>query len=254
MTGDEQNYEVISKMSLRELMELVETHPHYLADGYYRGYDKAICKRWEELCIVDEDREKNEAALQARVKVLEQELTKLQAANANLTYFIPERPSSMSSLEWDGWNACVDEIKFQQDEARKSGAISFTVIDEYDDCNLPKKIYQMPKEPCGLPGPIGPSHCGWCSTCTAPWEAPKGEDHPNPVVLALVEKQAAQSEGEFWSQLADDLGAKQVPKVTPNEAEPKKECVACEGWGSISTGIDHAPTTQCRACGGSGMK
>lgn len=239
MTGnDQQNYEVISKMSLRELMELVETHPQYLADGYYRGYDEAICKRWEELCIAVEDREKNEAALQDRVKVLEQELAQLQLANGSIIYFVPGRPSSMSSLEWDGWNACVDEIKFQQDEANKKRA----------------EARGTPMEPCGLPGPIGPNHCGWCATCTAPWEAPKGEDHPNPVVRALVEKQAAQSEGEFWSQLADDLGAKQVPKVTPNEAEPKKECVACEGWGSISTGIDHAPTTQCRACGGSGMK
>lgn len=31
-----------------------------------------------------------------------------------------------------------------------------------------------------------------------------------------------------------------------------KDCPVCDGWGSVSTGIDEAPSTLCKACGGNG--
>lgn len=236
--SDEQAYAEIAKMDLRGLMEVVEQNPHYLADPYYRGYDKAILARWEELCIDDEDGEEVVKALQARIKVLEKELDDLKTASANITYYIPKKTCSMSSLEHDGWQACVDEIENAQYEANKAAqdAIDYTQA--------------MPKEPCGLDGPIGPNHCGWCSTCTAPWE------HPNAVIRALAMRQTKQSEGDFWSRLGDDMGVAPEAKPTPQVEVPseKDACVVCEGWGSVSTGITEAPTTTCNKCEGTGKK
>lgn len=31
-----------------------------------------------------------------------------------------------------------------------------------------------------------------------------------------------------------------------------KDCPVCDGWGSVSTGIDEAPSTLCKACDGNG--
>lgn len=225
--SDEQNYAEIAKLDLRGLMEVVEQNPHYLTDSYYRGYDLAILARWEELCIDDENGEAVEKALQDRIKVLEKELSDLKTANANITYFIPKKTTSMSSLEHDGWQACVDEIEYAQEQAFKAA--------QEAEANKP-----MPKEPCGLDGPIGPNHCGWCSTCTAPWE------HPAAVERAKVLAQAAKSEGEFWSEVAT--------KNQPHAPSESDMCVYCEGWGSVSTGITEAPTTNCNKCDGTGKK
>ena len=36
------------------------------------------------------------------------------------------------------------------------------------------------------------------------------------------------------------------------EVEEPKDCPVCDGWGSISTDIDEAPSTLCKACDGNG--
>lgn len=48
-TGDEIEYTKISKMSALELLNYVLDSPHLLTDSYYRGYDTAIYKRYDEL-------------------------------------------------------------------------------------------------------------------------------------------------------------------------------------------------------------
>ncbi len=46
---DEAEYRRIARMSVVELLEHVIHNPHLLTDSYYRGYDTAIYKRYEEL-------------------------------------------------------------------------------------------------------------------------------------------------------------------------------------------------------------
>lgn len=36
------------------------------------------------------------------------------------------------------------------------------------------------------------------------------------------------------------------------EDDEPKDCPVCDGWGSVSTGIDEAPSTLCKACDGNG--
>lgn len=38
----------------------------------------------------------------------------------------------------------------------------------------------------------------------------------------------------------------------PEDADEPRDCPVCEGWGSVSTGIDEAPSTLCKACDGNG--
>jgi hypothetical protein len=38
----------------------------------------------------------------------------------------------------------------------------------------------------------------------------------------------------------------------PSKAQVQKACPACDGWGTISTGIDEAPSTNCKKCDGTG--
>lgn len=40
--------------------------------------------------------------------------------------------------------------------------------------------------------------------------------------------------------------------AAPDEEAPPKDCPVCDGWGSVSTGIDEAPSTLCKACDGNG--
>ncbi|MNT96993.1 hypothetical protein D3C72_2392140 [compost metagenome] len=36
------------------------------------------------------------------------------------------------------------------------------------------------------------------------------------------------------------------------QSQTQKACAACDGWGTISTGIDEAPSTNCKKCDGTG--
>lgn len=47
-------------------------------------------------------------------------------------------------------------------------------------------------------------------------------------------------------------GNKAKRRIAVIEAAKPKACVACDGWGTISTGIDEAPSTNCNKCGGTG--
>lgn len=49
LTGDEAEYAKIALMSESELLDYVMCHAYYLTDGYYRGFDTAIQKRYSEL-------------------------------------------------------------------------------------------------------------------------------------------------------------------------------------------------------------
>jgi hypothetical protein len=44
-TGDELEYERISQLTTRQLLDYVLEHPSYLTDSYYRGFDSAIYSR-----------------------------------------------------------------------------------------------------------------------------------------------------------------------------------------------------------------
>lgn len=41
------------------------------------------------------------------------------------------------------------------------------------------------------------------------------------------------------------------PPTAVTEYAPR-DCPVCDGWGSVSTGIDEAPSTLCKACDGNG--
>jgi len=57
-------------------------------------------------------------------------------------------------------------------------------------------------------------------------------------------------------QLGDDwaLQIQSLIKSHGNaeEEDEPKDCPVCDGWGSVSTGIDEAPSTLCKACDGNG--
>jgi len=42
------------------------------------------------------------------------------------------------------------------------------------------------------------------------------------------------------------------PPASIENPQVQKACTACDGWGTISTGIDEAPSTNCKKCDGTG--
>lgn len=50
----------------------------------------------------------------------------------------------------------------------------------------------------------------------------------------------------FCKTLAGKLNERIATEAVP------KDCPVCDGWGSVSTGIDEAPSTLCKACDGNG--
>jgi hypothetical protein len=42
------------------------------------------------------------------------------------------------------------------------------------------------------------------------------------------------------------------PPASTESSQAQKACIACDGWGTISTGIDEAPSTNCKKCDGTG--
>lgn len=42
------------------------------------------------------------------------------------------------------------------------------------------------------------------------------------------------------------------PSSSTEKPGTQKACPACDGWGTISTGIDEAPSTNCKKCDGTG--
>lgn len=50
----------------------------------------------------------------------------------------------------------------------------------------------------------------------------------------------------FCKTLAGKLNERLADQDAP------KDCPVCDGWGSVSTGIDEAPSTLCKACDGNG--
>lgn len=62
-----------------------------------------------------------------------------------------------------------------------------------------------------------------------------------------------------WLEQDDDprkqiiafLSGDELPASTETP-QAEKACAACDGWGTISTGIDEAPSTNCKKCDGTG--
>ncbi|QHJ82186.1 MAG: hypothetical protein [Bacteriophage sp.] len=54
----------------------------------------------------------------------------------------------------------------------------------------------------------------------------------------------------------EDEWAVQIQSLIKSHAKaeeaPPKDCPVCDGWGSVSTGIDESPSTLCKACDGNG--
>jgi DnaJ-class molecular chaperone len=57
---------------------------------------------------------------------------------------------------------------------------------------------------------------------------------------------------EFLSSFGGGSGNKAKRRIAEMEAAKQKPCAACDGWGTISTGIDEAPSTNCSKCDGTG--
>lgn len=58
-------------------------------------------------------------------------------------------------------------------------------------------------------------------------------------------------------QLEDDW-AIQIQSLIKSQGKDEEEdvtkwCPVCNGWGSVSTGIDEAPSTFCKTCDGNGF-
>lgn len=53
----------------------------------------------------------------------------------------------------------------------------------------------------------------------------------------------------------EDEWALQIQSLIKSHSKTEdrpKDCPVCDGWGSVSTGIDEAPSTLCKACDGNG--
>lgn len=52
-------------------------------------------------------------------------------------------------------------------------------------------------------------------------------------------------------QIIAFLSGDELP-ASAEAPQAEKACTACDGWGTISTGIDEAPSTNCNKCDGTG--
>lgn len=52
-------------------------------------------------------------------------------------------------------------------------------------------------------------------------------------------------------QIIAFLSGDEAPS-SAEQSQAQKPCAACDGWGTISTGIDEAPSTNCKKCDGTG--
>lgn len=71
--------------------------------------------------------------------------------------------------------------------------------------------------------------------------------------LGQIYWQQADSDSYRQQDKSDETKAKFEELVAEMKVpEAPKDCPVCDGWGSVSTGIDEAPSTLCKACDGNG--
>jgi hypothetical protein len=73
----------------------------------------------------------------------------------------------------------------------------------------------------------------------------------------LLECQPALEKAGYSTWQIDELLAASAEPATDHSVDASekakpKTCTACDGWGTISTGIDEAPSTSCKKCDGTG--